>query len=591
MPIFWHDSPYHSPLSSSAWIFFNFTFSATRRIRYLLSQGRYLERDLPFQGLTKIVQESGSELSTRITDHILTWTIQALEEDKELEQFFEAIPGFCSSEVVRIRDLELDFTKFDEPLIEAFCNFCHHTLSSSFLSEEDKKRRVIICAKAIDSARLSQTTMYILRIVFSFGGDLLRSVDMWQSLTSTSGGQVPGLCSQGIIASVIANTSERDERWEALAKDQLGLSEEDFGNYLANGDSVLLANFIHITRLLFRSGLKSHETLDKFLFLSLSIRTILLSISEFRIESTLPGLQHDFCDLWNEITQEAHNLGSYDISVHILRLIRHHYIALHQGTDAAPTAFDASTYLFDPILEDPFSYPLCNIPGHHPLATTPEAFLNLSTDPAVSTFPASTEDYNRVHFVGESSLHNVLHAHPTIESSHRSPPDNLDPAATSLDIITQSLTDKDPTISPTSNSELEPHPAPAVSIFIPHPSFSPPLSSIPDPQTNAGLGVVPDVPLSSSSSPVASDTPHPLPSPFATSIPLPPPQGTPFSHTDTAPNDGTLYRPRAQTSTNMQIPERSHELAMSGTDIATDASRLQVSPDTVSSSGGIDRPA
>jgi hypothetical protein len=290
--------------------------------------------------------------------------------------------------------------------------------------------------------------------------------------------------------------------------------------------------------------------------------------------------------LWNEITREARDRGPNDIPYYILFPIWHLYISLHEGTDA-------STSPLNPTLNDPFSYQLCKIPGHHPIATTsdsPNAFLN-STEPAVSSFPASTEDDKRVHFVGESSLHDVLHAPPTIQSSHRSPPDNLDPAATSLDIITQSLTDKDPTISPTSNSELDPHPAPAVSIFIPHPSFSPPLSSIPDPQTNAGLGVVPDVPLSSSSSPVASDTPHPFPSPFATSIPLPPPQGTPFSHTDTAPNNGTFYRPRAQTSTNMQIPERSHELAMSGTDIATDTSRLQVSPDTVSSSGGIDRPA
>ncbi|KAH9972359.1 hypothetical protein BGW80DRAFT_383998 [Lactifluus volemus] len=425
--------------------------------------------------------------------------------------------------------------------------------------------------------------MSTLDIVFSLGVDLLRSVDMWQSLTSTTGGQVPGLCSQGIIAGVIAITSERDERWEALAKDQLGLSEDSFRNYLANGDSVLLANFIYITRPLFRLCLEDE-------FQAYFLRDILPCISKFDIENTLPGLQHGFCALWNEITRELHNRRSHLIANYTLNNIRQLYIALHQGTDAAPTAFDASTHHYSHVMDDPFWYPLCNIPGHHPLATTPNAFLNLSTEPAVSSFPASKEDDNRVHFIGES-LHGVLHAPPTIESSHRSPPDNLDPAATSLDIITQSLTDKDLTIPPTSNSELEPHPAPAVSIFTPHPSFSPPLSSIPDPQTNAGLGVVPDVLLSSSSSSVASDTPHPLPSPFSTSIPLPPPQGTPFSHTDTAPNDGTFYRPRAQTSTNMQIPERSHELAMSGTDIATDASRLQVSPDSVSSSSGIDRPA
>ncbi|KAH9972362.1 hypothetical protein BGW80DRAFT_384014 [Lactifluus volemus] len=219
------------------------------------------------------------------------------------------------------------------------------------------------------------------------------------------------------------------------------------------------------------------------------------------------------------------------------------------------------------VLEDPLSYPLCNIPSHHPIATTwdsPDAFLNPSTELAVSSFPASTEVDNRIHSVGESSLHDVLNAPSTIESSHRSPPDNVDPADTSLDIITQGLTDKGPTISPTSDSELDPHPAPAVSIFIPHPSFSPPLSSIPDPQTNAGLGVVPDIPSSSFSGTVSNDTPLSLPSTFPTSISLPPP---------------------------LDITEQSRESAMSVPDLAADASRLQVSPDSVSSSGGIDRPA
>ncbi|KAH9952552.1 hypothetical protein BGW80DRAFT_1568029 [Lactifluus volemus] len=288
MPIFWHDSPYYSPLSSSAWIFFNFTFFAIRRIRYFLLNHQWPHPR--YLGLSKTVQEYGSELSAEINNRILTWTIQTLEEDKDLEQFFEAIPGFCSSEVVQESGLELDFTKFDETLAEAFSNFCYDTLSSSLFSEGDKKRRVIVCVKAIDAAQLSRTTISTIRTVFNHGVDLLRSVDMWQSLTSSSGDQVPGLCSQGIIAGVITKTSEHDERWEALAKDQLGLSEEVFRSYLENGDSVLLANLIHITRLLFPLCL--NEVLDS----ELSLWNVLSSISEFGIENTLPGLQHNFCD-------------------------------------------------------------------------------------------------------------------------------------------------------------------------------------------------------------------------------------------------------------------------------------------------------
>ena len=54
------------------------------------------------------------------------------------------------------------------------------------------------------------------------------------------------------------------------------------------------------------------------------------------------------------------------IPVEILKEIRHHYIALHQGTDAAPTAFSRSTDSFDRILCNPTSYPLCDIASQRP---------------------------------------------------------------------------------------------------------------------------------------------------------------------------------------------------------------------------------
>jgi hypothetical protein len=368
-------------------------------------------------------------LSAEINKHILTWTIHALDEDKELEQFFEAIPGFCNSDVVREHDPQRDFTKPDEQLAGKFSGFILRTLSSSMILDEDKKRRVIICAKAADAAYLSHSTMDILDCVFYYEEleDRLRSVDIWQSLTSTSGDQVFGLCSQGIIAGVVASVSERDERWEALAMDQLG--EATFRKYQAHGNSVLLANLIHITRLLFYSYLELTDFKP-------TLPTILRFISNFDIENTHPGLQHDFCALWNEIIREVQSRGggTSPMPYHFLLPILDLYIGLHQGNDAALTPFDPST--------DP-SCLLYNIPGHH-------------------------SDSSR-----------------------------------------------------------------------------------------------PDIPSSSSPGLVASDTPLPLPSTFATSISLPPP---------------------------LDITEQSRESAMSVPDIATDALRLQVSPDTVSSSGDIDRP-
>src|SRR5216683_1941052 len=77
----------------------------------------------------------------------------------------------------------------------------------------------------------------------------------------------------------------------------------------------------------------------------------------------LLNYKNKFCSLWNEVVQKAE--GGQSHYVRVLRAIRHLYIALHQGTDAAPTAFDASTAYFDSILDQLSSYPSCNIPSHH----------------------------------------------------------------------------------------------------------------------------------------------------------------------------------------------------------------------------------
>jgi hypothetical protein len=85
------------------------------------------------------------------------------------------------------------------------------------------------------------------------------------------------------------------------------------------------------------------------------------------IRNTLPGLQHDFCLLWNEVVQEARiprNHKRYSPPVRILRWTYRHYIALHRDTDAVPTTFFPSTNPFDSTLPIPSSYPLCTLPSH-----------------------------------------------------------------------------------------------------------------------------------------------------------------------------------------------------------------------------------
>jgi Family of unknown function (DUF6535) len=504
MPIFWHNSPYYAPLSSSVWRCYNgASYTILELLGFLWPGYRY---SVPFfnrmityrirfiRGITNAIQDTSAVLSAETSSRILEWIIQALYEDKELERFFEAIPGFCGS--TEVGDLESIFSKVEQTLIGGFSRFMRRTLSSSLVLEADKERRVITCVKTVDTAHLSYATMAILGTVFDNGEDVLRSVEMGRSLRS-SGDKAPGLCSQGIIAGIIASVPEREDRWMEVAKDQLRVSDEVLRDYFTHGDSVLLANLIHITRPLFRLCLGDISNMVSYLW------DILPRISKFDIENTLPALQHDFCALWNEITREAQDRGSYHIAYYILRPIRHHYITLHRGTDAARTP---STNDEDPILFQPSSYSLCNIPTHrcdsatgetsHPLTITsdsppsnpPDAVLSTittSSERDVSSFPSLTSDHSRVRFA-EVSPHDVPDATPS-ESFRRSTSTavNVDTghfASTSHEPLSQVPTNEPPTIPLTYYSQSVPRPVPRVSTFTPPPSSPPPSYKFTDPQ-------------------------------------------------------------------------------------------------------------
>jgi hypothetical protein len=174
----------------------------------------------------------------------------------------------------------------------------------------------------------------------------------------------------------------------------------------------------------------------------------------------------------NHITREAHNRGTVVISFHILRCIRHLYIALHQGTDGAPTAFDAATDDRDFILFEPSSYPLCHIRGHlyesnncptaqqaitliFPRSSHPHTCLD-----TVSRSPASIGCHSWIHLADSEELslhdHDASGASQIVVSSSGSPPAHVETnrlAPTLLNpLITQGTTHTLPTILPNFNS-------------------------------------------------------------------------------------------------------------------------------------------
>ncbi|KAH9970877.1 hypothetical protein BGW80DRAFT_528950 [Lactifluus volemus] len=227
-------------------------------------------------------------------------------------------------------------------------------------------------------------------------------------------------------------------------------------------------------------------------------------VSKFDIQNTLPGLRHDFCALWNEITREAHDDQSSILSCRILWPIRHVYISLHQGIDSALTAFDADT-VHRRIFSEPPSYPLCKIPDHHPTITSPsshnlEAILNCNTP----TAPDITPDYSRIHLKEHTSRHDN-HSLPVSERH--------DDAIATPDLATAETHADTPIISPVANSESHSRPATAASTTLSPSSPTLPSNSTVAPQYNTledfdlvPDSIVPEIPPSSSSPSVPSDT-------------------------------------------------------------------------------------
>lgn len=105
----------------------------------------------------------------------------------------------------------------------------------------------------------------------------------------------------------------------------LDISEHVLRGYRAHGDSVLFANLIHFTRQFVRNILNANwETFSIYRILS-------LQGLEYSVQNTLPGLQHDFCRLWNEIVLQRHDTD-HPILNTILERLRSIYFALHQGS-------------------------------------------------------------------------------------------------------------------------------------------------------------------------------------------------------------------------------------------------------------------
>ena len=368
LPIFCPNSPYYTPLSSTIWFFLTgmqytvyvvLSLRAFDTGRNFDAGKRYYHRRL-IEGMGKTAEETAWQQSSKMDVRVLISTLDDVGEDDSPEEVFKAVPGFFNSE--RLNDLE-------EPLLDEFRTkfrpklnrFLDRIFSSSsvFESEPVRSDRFITCLNATHAALGPDGVSQILYDVLSGRWGGVSSVEMGHSLRDwdNNNGEEFTPFVRRIITQIIIGIRERDDRWIKLVVDEFGVPDRMLRDNIRHGDSALLSLLIHMTRQAFRTG-----SWTPF---------ILATLTQFDMSTTLPGLQNEFCSLWNEIVQGAKRDGVDCTAVNVLREIRSAYIGLHQGTDAAPTAFSAHTNFYNPVLAQPWSYRRCNIVYHHPASAPP----------------------------------------------------------------------------------------------------------------------------------------------------------------------------------------------------------------------------
>ena len=443
-PIFWLNSPYYAPLSSPACRACAGVLYAVLQIPPFFGSYRFFHlmnyyREWIFQGREKITKKIVRGSSEEIDRRILQWTFDTLSQSYELDRFFQCILGLLSSNVVKEPRLFL-VRLCGRRLPSAIMEFLGRTWASNLISEPDKIQRLIVCMKVADALSLPNAAWGILERVFNGSQHIvLQSVEAGYYLTrrGNTGNQEIGSCAPLIVAGVIANVRERNDRWMALVEDQLGAYLPCFPE--CSHDSVLLKNLIRTTEQIFNLR---HNM--RYLISSL----ILGSLSKFNVRDALPELQHDFCALWNAMVQEAQARGSSSLPIYILIGIRRIYIDLHQGTDAAPTKFTAATNDRDDILQRPSSYLLCDLQDHrspaHEVVDRDVAMGATAHNPATTTTDFLVTSGRTILSVHGDTQNSNIFTHP--ELVHH--PSQSEPLTSNLVPTILRLENRDPSENP-----------------------------------------------------------------------------------------------------------------------------------------------
>ncbi len=134
-----------------------------------------------YGGVEKAAEGMASDQSSEIDFRILEWTISALGDDDLLKYFFEAVPRFFNSKLVK--DLERDFpAALLRKFWYALDGFIGRTWSSNSINDSEKLRRLDISMNAMSPIRVSDISSILYNILFKYWDEVPQTPEMGHTL-------------------------------------------------------------------------------------------------------------------------------------------------------------------------------------------------------------------------------------------------------------------------------------------------------------------------------------------------------------------------------------------------------------------------
>jgi hypothetical protein len=309
---------------------------------------------------------------------VVSWLLNSLGEDQDLEHFLVGLPGFYRSK--RVEDpAQILRVLNTNRLPKAIISFMDRSLSSELVSgvAEQKRIRVALKAMVADPYLLERTFHHAL---FSLDSAIFKSLDFVLLADQCTNDDVPDVCflAKCIVAIAISrldSDSFADAHWSGIIQRGLNWSESELSERGQERDSVKLRNLIQIARELH----SAHPDYDDPSFRTIFHNT-LCAVRQLKVENASQELSREFCILWNQLVVSMQDVrrdpALRSNAMRILSLTRTLYVPLHEGTDSRCFAFLASADDLDPTPQKSSYYPLCALSTHR---ITPRGPLDDST--------------------------------------------------------------------------------------------------------------------------------------------------------------------------------------------------------------------